>query len=104
MGSARRAGVQLQGVLDQLFFYSGPLGAELGAGGAAVRVWAPTAQQACAAHLAWPASHQHLARPSPARHMRLGLAARPARAYGEIIWRLHAGLLGRRRGGALQRH
>jgi len=46
LAGVRRAGVQLQGVLDQLFFYSGPLGAELGAGGAAVRVWAPTAQQA----------------------------------------------------------
>ena len=39
------AGVQLQGVLDQLFCYSGPLGAEVGTSGVAVRVWAPTAQQ-----------------------------------------------------------
>ncbi|KAK9832555.1 hypothetical protein WJX81_008597 [Elliptochloris bilobata] len=38
-------GVQLQGVLDQLFYYSGPLGAEVGANSVALRVWAPTAQQ-----------------------------------------------------------
>ena len=39
--------MQLQGVLDQLFCYSGPLGAEVGANGVAVCVWAPTAQQVC---------------------------------------------------------
>ncbi len=44
-GRGARAGVQLQGVLDQLFYYPGPLGAEVGANGVALRVWAPTAQQ-----------------------------------------------------------
>lgn len=42
---AASAGVQLQGVLDQLFYYPGPLGAEVGPNGVALRVWAPTAQQ-----------------------------------------------------------
>ncbi len=44
-GRAASAGVQLQGVLDQLFYYPGPLGAEVGPHGVALRVWAPTAQQ-----------------------------------------------------------
>lgn len=43
--------MQLQGVLDQLFCYSGPLGAEVGASGVAVRVWAPTAQKVCLIHM-----------------------------------------------------
>lgn len=44
-GRAGSAGVQLQGVLDQLFYYPGPLGAEVGPHAVALRVWAPTAQQ-----------------------------------------------------------
>jgi 1,4-alpha-glucan branching enzyme len=35
----------MQGVLDQLFFYEGPLGAQLSNQGVHLRVWAPTAQQ-----------------------------------------------------------
>ena len=39
------AGVQLQGVLDELLFYGGPLGATLSADSVRLDVWAPTAQQ-----------------------------------------------------------
>jgi hypothetical protein len=37
-------GLQLPGVLDELFTYSGPLGATITDSAAAVAVWAPTAQ------------------------------------------------------------
>jgi hypothetical protein len=39
------AGIQLQGVLDELYFYEGPLGANLEGGGVSIAVWAPTAQE-----------------------------------------------------------
>jgi pullulanase len=39
-------GVQCAGVLDDLFYYSGPLGATFENNGVAIRVWAPTAQSA----------------------------------------------------------
>jgi hypothetical protein len=39
------AGVQLQGVLDEVFVYRGPLGTELGPDGVSVHLWAPTAIQ-----------------------------------------------------------
>ena len=38
-------GVQLQGVLDELCFYEGPLGACLMPEQISITVWAPTAQQ-----------------------------------------------------------
>jgi hypothetical protein len=38
------AGVQIPGVLDQLKFYEGPLGAEITKDAVTLRVWAPTAQ------------------------------------------------------------
>lgn len=38
-------GVQTPGVLDDLFFYEGLLGAHLGPQGVAISLWAPTAQQ-----------------------------------------------------------
>lgn len=38
------AGLQLPGVLDELFTYSGPLGAAVTDSAASVTVWAPTAQ------------------------------------------------------------
>lgn len=44
------AGVQLQGVLDELFFYEGPLGANLTQSGTEIHVWAPTAQQVLSLH------------------------------------------------------
>lgn len=49
-GDAKRcsfqiAGAQLQGVLDELFFYEGPLGACITAAGVELHVWAPTAHQ-----------------------------------------------------------
>lgn len=47
------AGVQLQGVLDELLFYGGALGATLSADSVRLDVWAPTAQQAC------PKSQEH---------------------------------------------
>lgn len=37
-------GVQIPGVLDDLFFYSGPLGASYSLAGITLRLWAPTAQ------------------------------------------------------------
>ena len=40
------AGVQLQGILDSLCYYNGPLGSELGGTDIAIRLWAPTATQA----------------------------------------------------------
>jgi Carbohydrate-binding module 48 (Isoamylase N-terminal domain) len=43
--SLRRAGLQTQGILDELCTYDGPLGAEAGDDGVRVRVWAPTAQR-----------------------------------------------------------
>lgn len=39
------AGVQLQGVLDELCSYEGPLGATLAQDSIQITVWAPTAQQ-----------------------------------------------------------
>ena len=39
------AGLQLPGVLDELFFYDGPLGARVSDEGTSIDVWAPTAQQ-----------------------------------------------------------
>ena len=39
------AGLQLPGVLDELFFYDGPLGAHVSDDGTSIGVWAPTAQQ-----------------------------------------------------------
>ena len=41
----RCAGLQLPGILDELYTYEGPLGARVDGSGAAVRLWAPTAQQ-----------------------------------------------------------
>ena len=41
------SGVQTPGVLDDLFFYEGLLGAHLGPQGVAISLWAPTAQQVC---------------------------------------------------------
>ncbi|DBA74854.1 TPA: cytochrome c oxidase subunit 1 [Trebouxia sp. C0005] len=38
-------GVQTPGILDDLFFYDGLLGAHLGPQGVAISLWAPTAQQ-----------------------------------------------------------
>ena len=38
------AGVQLQGVLDELYFYEGSLGARPASGGWQITLWAPTAQ------------------------------------------------------------
>ena len=41
-------GVQLQGALDSLFMYDGPLGYRKPDGGnGSVTLWAPTAQQVC---------------------------------------------------------
>lgn len=40
-----RVGLQLPGVLDDLYSYYGPLGAEITSEGVSIRVWAPTAQQ-----------------------------------------------------------
>ena len=45
-------GVQLQGVLDELLFYEGPLGATASGQGVQVTLWAPTAQQ-----VLFPAGH-----------------------------------------------
>ena len=41
------SGVQIPGVLDDLFFYEGLLGAHVGPEGVAISLWAPTAQQVC---------------------------------------------------------
>ncbi len=41
------SGVQTPGVLDDLFFYEGALGAHLGPQGVNISLWAPTAQQVC---------------------------------------------------------
>ncbi len=38
-------GLQIPGVLDDLFYYDGPLGATFEAGAPTIRVWAPTAQR-----------------------------------------------------------
>jgi len=38
-------GLQVAGVLDECFFYDGPLGARVGAEGVDVALWAPTAQR-----------------------------------------------------------
>ena len=40
-----RVGLQLPGVLDDLYTYAGPLGAEITQESVSIRVWAPTAQQ-----------------------------------------------------------
>jgi len=40
-----RVGLQLPGVLDDLYTYAGPLGAEITEERVSIRVWAPTAQQ-----------------------------------------------------------
>ena len=48
------AGVQTPGVLDDVFFFDGPLGANVGSMGVDISLWAPTAQQV-ACH-AW---HRH---------------------------------------------
>ncbi len=39
------AGIQLPGLLDDLCFYSGPLGAEVTPKSTSIRLWAPTAQK-----------------------------------------------------------
>lgn len=39
------AGIQLPGLLDDLCFYSGPLGAEVTTKSTSIRLWAPTAQK-----------------------------------------------------------
>lgn len=41
---AYSAGIQMQGVLDEGFYYDGPLGASEGGGGTHFGLWAPTAQ------------------------------------------------------------
>jgi pullulanase-type alpha-1,6-glucosidase len=38
--------IQIPGVLDDLYYYDGPLGAEVGGGATTVRLWVPTAQSA----------------------------------------------------------
>ena len=38
-------GVQCPGVLDNVFFFEGPLGACLGSDSITISLWAPTAQQ-----------------------------------------------------------
>jgi len=38
--------IQIPGVLDDLFFYEGPLGADVSGGTTMIRLWAPTAQSA----------------------------------------------------------
>jgi pullulanase/glycogen debranching enzyme len=38
--------IQIPGVLDDLFYYDGPLGAELNGGATTLRLWAPTARSA----------------------------------------------------------
>ena len=38
--------IQIPGVLDDLFYYGGPLGADLSGGAVTMRLWAPTAQSA----------------------------------------------------------
>ena len=43
------SGVQTPGVLYDLFFYEGLLGAHLGPEGVAISLWAPTAQQVLSA-------------------------------------------------------
>ena len=44
--AARRDGVQLQGAIDDLYAYDGPLGADFGRDGeVTLRVWAPTARR-----------------------------------------------------------
>jgi hypothetical protein len=42
---ADATGVQLQGVLDELLFHDGPLGASVSGQAVDVALWAPTAQQ-----------------------------------------------------------
>ena len=42
---AALSGVQCPGVLDDLFFYEGPLGACPGSDSVSISLWAPTAQQ-----------------------------------------------------------
>ncbi|KAL0036544.1 hypothetical protein WJX77_012089 [Trebouxia sp. C0004] len=44
-GNLKLTGVQIPGVLDDLFFYEGLLGAHLGPQGVDISLWAPTAQQ-----------------------------------------------------------
>ena len=38
--------IQIPGVLDELFFYDGPLGVDVSGGTTTIRLWAPTAQSA----------------------------------------------------------
>jgi len=38
--------IQIPGILDDLFFYAGPLGADVSGGVTTIRLWAPTAQSA----------------------------------------------------------
>ena len=44
-------GLQLPGVIDELCFYDGPLGARVSDEGTSIDVWAPTAQQVIASSL-----------------------------------------------------
>ena len=56
------SGVQTPGVLDDLFFYEGLLGAHVGPEGVAISLWAPTAQQVCCLLLytpTWKDAHVH---------------------------------------------
>jgi len=46
------AGLQLAGVIDELYFYDGPLGARVSDDGTSIAVWAPTAQQVIRTSLA----------------------------------------------------
>ncbi len=42
--SVDATGLQIPGVLDDLFYYDGPLGADVSGGATTMRLWAPTAQ------------------------------------------------------------
>ncbi|MEJ2576797.1 MAG: pullulanase-type alpha-1,6-glucosidase, partial [Gammaproteobacteria bacterium] len=44
--SVDATGLQIPGVLDDLYTYDGPLGVEVGGGATTLRLWAPTAQSA----------------------------------------------------------
>lgn len=45
-------GLQLPGVIDELCFHDGPLGARVSDEGTSIDVWAPTAQQVSCASFA----------------------------------------------------
>ena len=81
-------GVQLQGVLDELYFYEGPLGACLTPEQVSITVWAPTAQQVASVQVrAYSRTCIGLLTKQSAKHLKHGLQCRWSCSCGMALER-----------------